>query len=605
MLFRSLPDLVPHIAALGFMREAFVESIIWRDASSFSRATDRYIKQEVLAYRGTFDDFWNALITLATTPNHPFNADRLHKILSRFKLPVRDEWWSIFLYNEYGKKRAVNRLVEWAWDVGDKPAYDDEVIRLAGITLTWFFTTSNRSLRDRSTKAMVRLCENRIHILEKIIEKFADVNDPYVSERLYAVAYGCAMRTTDDEALAGLSQCVYRLVFESRNPPPHILFRDYARGVIEVALNRGVSLDIDIERITPPYHSDWPSIDIPESDELKEWKEWKEGMPDKQRAKVQLYGSVMGDLLGDSWRNVIGHLDEWSSERINEPHKPTHRELHDQFVASLTDRQKKAWNVYRNVGENVSLYHSLEKVRRKEVFKQDFTEADLKGALRSSELNLLKSLRKNSKKYNLLRNVLADYVAEPHKYYREDNFDTQLARRWIMKKIINMGWTVDRFGEFDRNIYRYSLYARETRQPEGIGKKYQWISYYELLARLSDNFKMHEDKWSGHTAAFQGPWDIAFLRDIDPSNLLQTTNWNVSRPDTNSWWFPIKFNSWENPVDEAKWLKTSAALPSAQDLIEVIRPDDESHWFTFKGFYRWEQPTPVGEERFASKRRQV
>ena len=90
----------------------------------------------------------------------------------------------------------------------DKSAVDDEVIRLVGILLAWFFTTSNRFLRDKATKAMVRIFESRLQVLRGVIELFVKVDDPYVTERLYAVAYGCAMRTTNYDALRALAQDV-------------------------------------------------------------------------------------------------------------------------------------------------------------------------------------------------------------------------------------------------------------------------------------------------------------------------------------------------------------------------------------------------------------
>ena len=105
---------------------------------------------------------------------------------------------------------------------------------------------------------MVRLFENRIGVLIEVLIAMASVDDPYVLERLYAVAYGCAMRTVDNDSLKLLADKIFYLVFESENPPPHILMRDYARGVIEVAIHRGCSLHLDLEKIRPPYKSDWP-----------------------------------------------------------------------------------------------------------------------------------------------------------------------------------------------------------------------------------------------------------------------------------------------------------------------------------------------------------
>ena len=451
---------------------------------------------------------------------------------------------------------------------------------------------------------MVRLCENRLHVLQRIIEKFLNVDDTYVMERLYAVAYGSAMRSKNNEQLGSLAQKVYHWVFKSGNPPPHVLLRECARGVIEVALHRGIKLDGDFTRIKPPYHSEWPSFDVPRLNELKDWSQWEEGMPDVERSRLHLYYSVTGEAFSDFSTYVVGDLEGWSSERIDEPHKPTHQELHDQFERSLTGRQRKAWGPYCKIVQNISLYRRLESDRRKELFGREFTEEEIETVFRIAEANLLRTLSKTSKKCQLFHDTVKEYAAEPHKYVRETAFDGELARRWMMKRIINMGWSVKRFGEFDRNINRYSSSGREAHKPERIGKKYQWIAYHELLARLSDNFKKRKDEWSSETAKSQDFWNL-WSRDIDPSNLLQRTHREEWRPHTNTWWFPTKFDSWEEPAKEVEWLKDNDNLPNVRNIIQIVKPEDSSSWLTLHGYYSWEQPTPPGEERYELKRRDL
>lgn len=560
----------------------------------------------MLRYKYTFETFWDRIISLSTIPDHPFNADRLHDHLYQFELADRDEDWSILLHDLWGTGSAVDRLINWAWEDNDKSRFDDEVIRLAGITLAWFFTTANRFLRDRATKAMVRLCEKRIPVLYKIIEKFTGVNDPYVSERLFAVAYGCAMRSNDYNSMKTLAVDIYRLVFESGEPPPHILLRDYARGVIEITQHRGIQLDIDIEKVRPPYRSDWPSIDIKETDELKKWGEWKDEMPDNNWAQVSLYGSVMGSGLGDFSRYVIGGLREWSSFKIGEPVKPTLKELHDEFVKSLTERQKKAWNLYIEIKENFKLYLRLPQDQREKTFKREVNEDKFDSLLTITRQSFINTLSRNSRKYKLFLGTIEPYVNEPDKYYNEGHFDGQLARRWMITKIIEMGWTVDRFGRFDSDVNRHSMHGREPNKPERIGKKYQWIAFHELLARLSDNFRLFEDEWSDRTIEYHGPWNIGHRRDIDPSNLLKGTQRSDSLgSNTITWWFTEKMESWKEPVDDIDWMKNSADLPSIENIIQVTDPEDGENWLTFKGFYEWEQPVPPGEKRFDSKKRNL
>ncbi|MEO3920396.1 hypothetical protein, partial [Raoultella ornithinolytica] len=58
---------------------------------------------------------------------------------------------------------------------------------------------------------------------------------------------------------------------------------------------------------------------------------------------------------------------------------------------------------------------------------------------------------------------------------------------------------------------------------ERIGKKYQWIAYYEYMARLADNFTRFEGYGDERKEnPYQGPWE-PYVRDIDPTILLKET----------------------------------------------------------------------------------
>lgn len=569
----ELTELAPHTVDYQSIRRAFIESFTWRDVSAFTESTRHYINQHIARYVGPHLDFLDALLTVAPIPKHPFNADRLHKHLIGFKLADRDAWWSVFLHGEWGAHRAVNRLVDWAWRNNDKSQVPDEVMRLTGMAMVWFLTSSNRYLRDRTTKALVRLFERRILCLRKILPAFHNVNDPYVMERLLAVAYGCALRSVDVEAIVGLAQDIYDWIFHDGQPPPHILLRDYARGVIEIVLHKGATLNVDADKIRPPYCSDWPSFKIPDLGELTHLREWKDKPPNEEWSRVHLYSSLME--AGDFSRYVVGNLREWSSEKLGEPHKPN----------------------------SIDLYRRSDAKTRGEIFKREFSQAELDVELQYAESELVKTLGKHSKKYQLFRNAVASYIAQPHIYSLEDHFDSQLARRWMLQKVINLGWSVERFGKFDRNTQ--SSYGREAQKSERIGKKYQWIAFHELLARLSDNFKLRKDKWFSGSSQYHGPWDVGYRRDLDPSNLLRKTErerWGSSPP---TWWSPIAYNNWEIPIDEVAWLKNTNDLPAVESLIEVTAPTDLSRWFVMESFYQWEQLLLPGEDRYEVPRRRI
>ncbi|MFC2146103.1 AVAST type 2 anti-phage system protein Avs2 [Acidobacteriota bacterium] len=605
---KELIEVAPGCAAYQPVREAFVESLVWRKPNAITEITRQYINDFIVRYSDTHDQFLEVLLTVASNPNHPYNADFLHNDLLRFELAERDAWWTIFLNNQYGEHGVVDRLVEWAWSQEDKSRIDDNSIRLCGIALAWFLTSSNRFLRDRATKALVSLLSKRIHILRGVIGSFLQVNDPYILERLLAVAYGCAMRSTDNEAISKLAKDLYKWIFKSGEPIPHILLRDYARGVIEFALHRGVELEIDVEKIRPPYKSEWPPFEIPTKDELKKYGEWQEGMPDEERARVHLYQSVMG--FGDFARYIIGtnHRQfRWSTQRLGEPRERSPKEMYENFIQSLTNKQKKYWERYQTAFRNsikiiIVPLKSREFINKREFERDEKTGEELEAAFSKSEQSFKKTIGK--KKLKIFEEHVLPYLNDPKRYEDENCFDFSIAQRWIFKKVLNLGWTVERFGNFDRDLGRFPGYRRSSHKPERIGKKYQWIAYHEFLARISDNFEFETDYLDDECKKYEGPWQID-RRDIDPSCLIKKTGKQDWLSQTNTWWFPIPYDAWESEPDDIVWLKSSKDLPSIEHLIEVINPKDNSQWLVLETSYTWEQPTPPGEDSYENKYREI
>lgn len=252
-------EIVPEVKDCYAVVDAFVQSLLWRKEDSITKKCLSYINEFVFSYKLTYDLFWDTIISVTANPKHFFNANFLHNHLMKFKLPERDAWWTIYLKDKFHNEDSVKRLIDWAWSDSDKAHISDESIKLSSITLAWFHISTNRKLRDSATKALVSLLENRLHILILLLKEFEKVDDPYVYERIFAVAYGCALRTLQRERLTDLSLYIYETVFNRKGEIyPHILLRDYARGVIEYTIYLGYKLKIDTKKIRPPYISSYP-----------------------------------------------------------------------------------------------------------------------------------------------------------------------------------------------------------------------------------------------------------------------------------------------------------------------------------------------------------
>ncbi|QQR50945.1 hypothetical protein IPF89_04175 [Candidatus Saccharibacteria bacterium] len=87
------------------------------------------------------------------------------------------------------------------------------------------------------------------------MNRFIDNDDPYIQERLFAVAYGALSLKPDNQAhFMAIAKWFYDKYFMNESRRPDALSDDYAKGVIELYL-RHYKNNIHIKRrnITPPF----------------------------------------------------------------------------------------------------------------------------------------------------------------------------------------------------------------------------------------------------------------------------------------------------------------------------------------------------------------
>lgn len=496
LIGKELYEVAPHCKKYYPVIESFIESLIWRKTTTFSNKLIEYINECVIGYKGTHDKFLDILLLISSNPKNYFNADFLHNHLMKFSLPNRDAWWTTYIHYQFYEQTPVKRLIDWAWSDEDKSHISDESIRLASMTISWFLTSSNRYLRDSATKALISLMEKRIPILIQILKDFKKVNDPYVYERLFAVAYGCTLRTEDTINLRTLCEYIYEKIFKKEYVYPHILLRDYARNTIEYSLYIGLDIKIDLNRIRPPYKSKWPK-NIPSNDDIKKYE---------------------FDYKSEDFKKYY-----WSQNEI---------------IQSMQTEYSKIHNMYGDFGRYI--------------FQRSF------GNWRDLNPHSLSNL--------------------------------------AVKRIIDLGYDVKKHGEFDRNINRHFCYGRSGRKPERIGKKYQWIAFYELLAKVSDNFTMYDEAYWGENKPlkYDGPWK-PYIRDIDPSILIKKTGKEIYEKHSRHWWLNVDYDNWE--ILDEDWVRISDDLPNPADII-FVNDDSGVEWIVLEIYPHWSEPPKIGQEKY-------
>ncbi|SHE90141.1 NACHT domain-containing protein [Dysgonomonas macrotermitis] len=495
---KELFELIPSLKQYDLIAKAFIQSLIWRKVERISDEVSSYVNDVILYNDHLFDDFFETTLSVSVKPNFYFNAERIHSYLMQFSLSERDLTWTIWLQNKYKNEKynisSIQRLIDWAWDEEELSYLSDDSILLTSTTLSWFLVSANRYLRDAATKALVCILKDRMHLLLVLLDNFKDVNDPYVLERLYAVSYGCTLHSVDKNSIKNLAEYVYNQIFMPKIVYPHILLRDYARGIIEYALYFNIEIKIDTKKVRPPYKSKKLPSRFPSN----------KAIDNKYEPK-------------DDTGNYTGKL--WGSTAI---------------LRSMTTEYGRGTGGYGDFGRYV-----------------------FQRALDDWQVN-----------YNGLSN-------------------------YAIQRIFELGYDPKLFTDFDKRQGS----GRHAGHNERIGKKYQWIVFYELLARVSDQFPLtDESDWDNpkSTILYDGPW-YPYIRDIDPTIIIREKKSDKYEKYPPQWWFnrELVFGT----SSKKEWIKDRNDIPKPENIIEVIDQLGEN-WIWLEIHPEWNEETPIGENKY-------
>ena len=501
---KELFEVLPSIKDNDIIAKGFIQSLIWRKDPMFGDSSREYIKRVIMQKNYLFHLYLDVIISSAMKPCLYFNARWLHSFLMKYSLPKRDSFWTTWLQSKYGENtdpNAIKRLIDWAWNEEDTSYIDDDSILLGSIAISWFLTSSNRYLRDAATKALVCLLQHKIYLIPILLDEFKGVNDPYVAERLYAMAYGCALRTEKYEELVALAEYVYNEVFDKNEVYSHILLRDYAREIIEYSLYHNPNPKIQIAKIRPPYKSKALPKKFPSNEEID-----KKYQP---KGKTGNYG-----------------MRKWGITAI---------------LSSMTTEHGKGTGYYG-----------------------DFGRYTFQNAFSHWKIN-----------YDKLSN-------------------------YAVQRIFEIGYDSKLFSNFDSEQGS----GRATGNKERIGKKYQWIVFYELLAQVSDQCLLYdESNWNTRkkTIPYDGPW-YPYVRDIDPSIVIRDIQANKYKEPVDHWWFNTQYSPWDIP--NKAWVTNFQDIPSPKNIIEV-KDNIGNSWFWLDINPTWKEPLTIGDDNLNNKQRQL
>ena len=560
----ELIDAVKDELARWDLVHGFQLSLRWRRQDVFTARTLELVERWADAIGG--DAVLETLLAVATEPRNRFNADHIDRWLRPLPIPERDVRWSTRAASLAEEDEgAIQTLIEWTLANGLE-AMDPERARLAAVALAWLTSLSHRWVRDMATKALATLLVDRRELAAALVSKFADLDDPYVLDRVLAAAYGAATRRSGDDGLAELARAAFAAVFARDPLPAHALVRDHARGIVELAASRGaLPADVPLARAQPPYPRGAPLEEIGEETLGKYVQDYGRG---PFRDEI-CSSAVEGDF-------AVYEIDPLCRQFLRLPreeHGRSMRQVYEDWYARVitpsAERQVAIERVVEIAGRLSSMPEGFE-LRVRQAHEDGLLEARrVVEAEREAAIGELERILTEDERQEF-RIRAAGYLRgrmwDDHAPAWHPTYAGKRARRWVAWRAHELGWTPQRFAKFDRGA---SGHGRTEHRVERIGKKYQWIAFHELTGRLSD-VALVDGSFRGDPEHYQGPWQVG-TREMDPTILVTRTNQRDSDQQGATWWSPHA-SRWreESPEARVAWMEDEARdMPDPVCQIDV------------------------------------
>ena len=165
-----------HYYARDFQK-VFHISLRERSLRAFTQSTRDILNK---LYGGDHEELLLIILSMSCIPDHSWNIDFLSERLIKAPPSERNTLWSECFKNNYSKLvTQALEIVDWATNVNTTEA-DNEVLRLASITLVWLSIVQNQEIQARCTKGFTNLVAGVPTLLHELRKIFCDANDPNI-----------------------------------------------------------------------------------------------------------------------------------------------------------------------------------------------------------------------------------------------------------------------------------------------------------------------------------------------------------------------------------------------------------------------------------------
>jgi len=499
-------------------------------------------------------------------------------------MPERDNYWSTYVTingNNAGNDGIIRNIIMWSEDSDFKDTGANE-LRLLSIILLWFTTTVNRTLRQHAIKLLAKTFIASPENIIWFIKRYSMLNDPYLVIGLYSAVYGAILHINKSEIISLIIKEVpWKNLIENKHS--NILIRDCLTGIHKYCEYLGI--DTSPINIIFPINKNkiLPQLSIPTKKDID--------LIDENRSSIK--SSVMVGL-NDFGKYSMYMIRRWSETKIKDFYRPKKvKEYASEYFEPFDKLIKNKVEQYKEYSTEIKIINKSQNEFSMDNFnlqKNISFGEDNESLVDKEKVTILEERQKKIIRYivdnteNTTENQITRTIEElDNDNYKE--FDVSNAERWVVKRAYDLGWTAALFESFEKQYC--GPYSRINDQIERIGKKYQWISLYELLAVLSEqNYYLSEGYSDIDDSEYYGIWQFD-LRDSDPTN-ISILNEKNKQFNSKNWCNTPRYNKFPDFMisDQRDWIKDNSDINLKQKL-SYIDNENGDEWITLFNYESW------------------
>lgn len=218
--------------------EAFGQSLYWRTNQEVTSETKKLVNYFLKnKNEEKVRTILLSILGVSTKVDFDLNAEYLHTFLIKQSSLWRDYYLSYFLLGNFEKEKIIYDVCIRSQKLTNHEI-TEKGAELWAITLSWLCSLNDIKIRDNASKGLANLFQKNTNILMDVLNKFKNLEEDYIHERIWQAAYSAILLTGDETVLKEVVEYIDAQFAKEGVWPENVLIRDYLYKIIEYSVKR-------------------------------------------------------------------------------------------------------------------------------------------------------------------------------------------------------------------------------------------------------------------------------------------------------------------------------------------------------------------------------